>query len=95
MGARGSAFVAELGDPADFVEGESGRLGIANERQALKCMIVVVAVTAGRSLRFMEESEAFVEANRPWMNACMFGKFTDSHRSPILIGLKIPLDLLL
>ena len=89
MGAGGCAFVAELGDPADFVEGEPGCLGVTNEREAVECGIVVVAVSARRSCGFAEESETFVETNGPRMYAGMFSKFADPHPS------KVSLDLLL
>ena len=79
MGAGARAFVAELGDPADLAEGEPGGLGIADEREAVQCVVVVVAVSARRSCRFAEESEAFVEANGPRMDAGVSRKFADSH----------------
>ena len=95
VGAGSRAFVAELGDSPDFVEGEPGCLCVADEREAVECLVVVVAVSAGRSFWFTEESETFVEANGPWMDAGVFREFTDSHRTPSLIGLKLLLDLLL
>ena len=89
VGAGGRAFVAEFGDPADFVEGEPGCLGVTNEREAVECVVVVVAVSARRSFRFAKESESFVEANGPWMDAGVFRKFADPHPP------KVSLDLLL
>ena len=79
VGAGARAFVAELGDPADLVQGEAGGLGIADEREAVQCVVVVVAVSTRGSCRFAEESEAFVEANSPWMNTGVSRKFTDFH----------------
>ena len=79
VGAGACAFVSELDDPADFVQGEAGGLGVPDELEAVECAVVVVAVSARRSCGFEEESEAFVEANGSRMNASVFRKFADPH----------------
>ena len=90
MGAWCRAFVAKFGDPPDLVEGEPGRLGIPDEREATEGLVVVVAIATRCPGRFTEESETLIEPNRPRMNVRVFRKFTNPHPPD-----PIPLDLLL
>ena len=90
MGAWCRASVAKLGDPADLVEGESGRLGVTDEREATQCLVVVSAIPIRCPDRFTQESETFIEPNRPRVNVGMLRKFTDPHPPD-----NKPLDLLL
>lgn len=90
VGARCRAFVAKLGDPADLVEGEPSRLGVTDEREATKRLVVVIAIATRCPRRFTEESETLIEPNRPRMNVRVFRKLTDPHPLD-----NKPLDLLL
>jgi hypothetical protein len=81
MATRGIATVAERQDAADLAEGQSDRLGSANEGKTVESGVVIVPVARRRAPWWTENSDAFVVTDGLGGDAGLRRQFSDAQLS--------------
>ena len=87
VSARSGAFAAQVEDRGDLDQGEAGGLSVADESERRECLVVVLAVAVGPSMRLRQQPLALVKADGGSRDPDSLGDFSDAH------DLTVPLDL--